>query len=293
MRNLWNQEVERSFFEEQMQESTPPEKLFYGTDDDRFLAYWPKSYTGKKSTMQSRNSFIGNFTEAWTQELIQNCVKDLNLFAVQKAACKEIGLPSKSEADVVIAKKNETHLNPEDILVIFEVKMSVVWNWELKNNGELICLGDYKTHKGIPGLLRSDSMLKAIGKAINIRVSSPHASTIPIIVIGNTPIQKSYKNKVDNLKASGIIQGFWSINPQPLDSQQTLEITKRKGFVEFNTYESFQRSVIELLSMPMNFFIGRKNKEELGRLIESANKASTHQQRSDTFLKLLEDEKYG
>jgi len=46
-------------------------------------------------------------------------------------------------------------------------------------------------------LLRSDSMLKGIGKSINIRVSSFKAATIPIIVMGNTPITNSYYPKVD------------------------------------------------------------------------------------------------
>ena len=286
MLNLWNQEVEKSFFEKEINSFASPEQLFYLTDDNRFLAYWPKGYKGKKSTLQSRNTPIGQFTEAWISELIQNCVEVQNLFAVQGAVCEEIGLTGKSPADVVIARKKNTHLNPEDIIVIFEVKMSVVWNWELEGD-KLICLGDYQTHQGIPGLLRSDSMLKAIGKAINIRVSSHRASTIPIIVIGNTPITDSYLGKVDHLKTAGITQGFWSINPKPLDNQDTLETTNRKGFMRFNTYESFQSSVVELLSMPMNFFSGMKSKEELGRLIESANSASTYQQKGEKFLKLL------
>lgn len=291
MLSLWNQEVEQSFFEKAMQSFASPEQLFYLTDDDRFLAYWPKGYKGKKSTLQSRNSLIGQFTEAWMKELIQNCVKAQNLFAVQGAVCEEIELTGKSPADVVIARKKSIHLNPEDIVVIFEVKMSVVWNWELKND-KLICLGNYKTHQGNPGLLRSDSMLKAIGKAINIRVSSHHASTIPVIVIGNTPITDSYLGKVDHLKTAGITQGFWSINPRPLDEQNTLKATNGKGFMRFDTYESLQRSVVELLSMPMNFFSGMKSEEELGKLIESANNASTYQQKGERFLKLLQDGKY-
>ena len=291
MQNLWNQEVELSFFKTEMHRSTPRKKLFYVTDDNRLLAYWPRNYTGEKSTLQSRNSLIGQFTETWITELIQNCVKAQNLFAVQGAVCEEIELTRRSPADVVIARKKSVHLNPEDILVIFEVKMSVVWNWELKND-ELICLGDYKTHQGNPGLLRSDSMLKAIGKAINIRVSSHRASTIPIIVIGNTPITDSYQGKVDHLKTAGITQGFWSINPRPLDEQNTLKTTNGKGFMRFDTYESFQSSVIELLSMPMDFFSSMKSKEELGRLIESANNASMHQQKAERFLKLLQDGKY-
>ena len=291
MQNLWNQEVERSFFEKSMQGFAAPEQLFYLTDDDRFLAYWPKGYKGKKSTLQSRNSLIGQFTETWINELIQDCVKGQNLYAVQGAVCQEIELTRQSRADVVIAQKKSVDLNPEDILVIFEVKMSVVWNWELRND-ELICLGDYKTHQGNPGLLRSDSMLKAIGKAINIRVSSPRASTIPIIVIGNTPITDSYMGKVDHLKTAGITQGFWSINPMPLDQQNTLNTTDGKGFIKFDTYESLQRSVVEMLSMPMNFFSGMKNTEELGKLIESANNASTYQQKGERFLNLLQDGKY-
>ena len=291
MQNLWNQEVEQSFFEKAMQSFASPEKLFYLTDNDRFLAYWPKGYKGKKSTLQSRNTLIGQFTETWINDLIQSCVKTENLFAVQGAVCEEIELTTKSPADVVIARKKSIHLNPEDIVVIFEVKMSVVWNWELKED-TLICLGDYKTHQGIPGLLRSDSMLKAIGKAINIRVSSHRASTIPIIVIGNTPITDSYRYKVDHLKNAGITQGFWSINPKPLDKQNTLKTTNGKGFIKFDTYASFQRAVIELLSMPMNFFSGMKSKEELGKLIESANNASTYQGKGERFLKLLQDGKY-
>ena len=291
MQSLWNQEVERIFFQKSMQGFASPEQLFYFTNDNRFLAYWPKGYKGKKSTLQSRNSLIGQFTETWINQLIQNCVKTQNLFAVQGAVCEEIELTKKSPADVVIARKKRGLLNPEDILVIFEVKMSVVWNWELKNS-QLMRLGDYKTHQGNPGLLRSDSMLKAIGKAINIRVSSHRASTIPIIVIGNTPITDSYLGKVDHLKTAGITQGFWSINPQPLDKEKTLESTKEKGFMRFDTYESLQHAVIELLSMPMNFFSSMKSKEELGRLIESANSASTYQQKGEKFLRLLQDGKY-
>lgn len=56
-------------------------------------------------------------------------------------------------------------------------------------------------------------MLKAIGKAINIRVSNPLSSNIPIIVFGNSPISKDYCDKVDILKNNGIIQGFYSLNP--------------------------------------------------------------------------------
>lgn len=220
MKHLWTKENELEFFVEARKFATP-EQLFYVTNDKRYLAYWPKTYKGIKTTLQSRNSLIGSFTEKFAVDLLRDFSQKHNWFAVQGVICEQIGLNKKSSADVAICKTNELIQKPENILIIFEVKMSIVWNWELKQNNEqeeLICLGDYKSHQGNPGLLRSDSMLKAIGKSINIRVSDFAASHIPIIVLGNTPITSSYYKKVDFLKNAGIIQGFWSLNPEPLNN---------------------------------------------------------------------------
>ena len=277
--DLWNQEVEREFFQAGINDSGSPEQLFYVTEDNRYLAYWPKNYPGPKYTLQSRNAPIGRYTETWTRELLENCVKDKNFFAVQGAVCNEIGLSPKSPADIVIAKQDNHKLAPEDILMIFEVKMSVVWNWELQNN-RLICLGDYRTHQGQPGLVRSDSVLKAIGKASAIRALSDKASTIPIIVITNTPIAPSYLSKVDHLKTSGIVQGFWSINPKPLDGEDPIKATTKEGFITFDSYESLKHSLVELLSMKINFFSSMRSKKELGQFIEIANRESTYQQKA-------------
>ena len=174
--------------------------------------------------------------------------------------------------------------------MIFEVKMSVVWNWEFQNN-QLRCAGNYKTHKGNPGLLRSDSMLKAIGKAVTIKTSGYKASTIPIVVLGNTPITNHYFKKVDNLKTSGIVQGFWSLNPNPLDGENSIKTTKKEGFIRFDSYESLRDSLAELLSTELNFFSSMESKETLGRFIEIAERESTYEQKAEKFLKLLEYKK--
>lgn len=210
MPDLWTKDKEIEFFNESSKFATP-EQLFYVSDDSRYYAYWPKSYNGKKTTLQSRNSLIGNFTEKFSVDLLQEIAKSKNLFAVQGVICNEIGLSSQSPADVAFCKTKDREQKAKDIIALFEVKMSIVWNWELRNN-KLICLGDFKTHKGNPGLLRSDSMLKAIGKSINIRVSGYSVSQIPIIILGNTPITESYITKVDHLYKAGIIQGFWQQN---------------------------------------------------------------------------------
>ncbi len=286
---LWNKDVESRFFTESMKFATP-EQLFYVTGKNQYLAYWPKGYEGRKSTLQSRNSLIGSFTEKWTTDLIQEVVKDKGLFAVQGATCDEIALTNMSPADVVISKKKNINQQPEDILAIIEVKMSIVWNWELLNSKSLSCIGDYKTHQGNPGLLRSDSMLKAIGKSINIRVSSFKTAAIPIIVMGNTPITNSYYPKVDHLKVAGIIQGFWSVNPKPLDDNgENIKKTEKQGFYRFYNFEELRNAFNVLLSEEMNFFSSMKSKKELGKIIETANREETYEKKAAVFLKLIKE----
>ena len=141
---LWGKNTEVNFFTKSREFATP-EQLFYTTDDGKYLAYWPKGYKGKKTTLQSRNSLIGNFTEKWCVDLLQPFAEKINAFAVQSAISEEIGLTRQSPADVVICKTKNTIQRPEDIIAIFEVKMSVVWNHELKvfnSKEELVCVGD-------------------------------------------------------------------------------------------------------------------------------------------------------
>ncbi|MFQ3574725.1 MAG: hypothetical protein SNJ53_08870 [Thermodesulfovibrionales bacterium] len=289
MEKLWNKAVEQRFFIE-AQRFASPEQLFYVSDAGRYFAYWPKDYIGKKSTLQSRNALIGNFTEKWTTDLIQEIIKDKNLFAVQGAICNEIALTAQSPADVVISKSKDINQTPEEIQAIIEVKMSIVWNWELQKKKTLICTGDYKTHQGNPGLLRSDSMLKAIGKGINIRVSSFKASRIPIIVMGNTPITKSYYSKVDHLKIAGIIQGFWSVNPKPLDNDgENIKKTEKQGFYRFDSFDEMKKSFESLLSEERNFFSSMKTTKELGKIIEIANSEESYEKKAERFLRLIKE----
>jgi len=289
MEKLWNKEVEQRFFNEAQKFATP-EQLFYATDSGKYIAYWPKGYDGRKSTLQSRNALIGNFTEKWTTDLIHEIVKDKGLFAVQRAICNEIALPNQSPADVVISRSKNINQTPEDILAIIEVKMSIVWNWELQKNKSLVCIGNYKTHQGNSSLLRSDSMLKAIGKSINIRVSSFKASKIPIIIMGNTPITNSYYSKVDHLKVAGIIQGFWSVNPKPLDNDgENIKKTEKQGFHRFDSFNKLENALTNLLAEERNYFSSMKSKKELGQIIEKANKEQTCEKKAEVFLKLINE----
>ncbi len=287
---LWSEEVEKKFFAKSLEFATP-EQLFYITDEERYVAYWPKGYKGKKSTLQSRNSLIGRFTEKWTTDLISKIVHDKNLYAVQGAVCNELGLSKNSPADVVISKTNRLDQRPEDILVIFEVKMSIVWNWEYKvGDSEIIilkCIGNYKTHQGNPGLLRSDSMLKAIGKSANIRASCLQSSKIPIVIIGNTPITSNYYSKVDRLKRIGFIQGFLSVNSNPIDSSDNIKSTKEEGFFRFDSEKELENIILDLINKERNFFSSMKSKEELGNIIEIANRKVSYKEKAEKFLELI------
>lgn len=288
MPNLWTKEKEIEFFNESRSFATP-EQLFYLGDDGRYYAYWPKTYTGVKSTLQSRNSLIGNFTEKFSVDLLQEFAQSKNLFAVQGIVCEEIGLTNRSPADLAICTSRNTIQGANSIRVLFEVKMSIVWNWELVND-DLVCLGDYKSHKGNPGLLRSDSMLKAIGKSINIRVSGYQASSIPIIILGNTPVTDSYYSKVDHLKKAGIIQGFWSVNSNPLDNNgESIKQTPENGFVRMDSYSELVTNLEDIYSSDLEFFSSMRSKDELGKIIEIANQESEYEQKAEKFLSLIRE----
>ena len=106
MPDLWTKDKEIEFFNEARKFATP-EQLFYLGDDSRYYSYWPKSYKGKKSTLQSRNALIGNFTEKYSVDLLQEFARTKGLYAIQGAICNEIGLTPQSPADVVFSKKKQ------------------------------------------------------------------------------------------------------------------------------------------------------------------------------------------
>lgn len=292
MKHLWSKEKEIEFFNESRKFATL-EQLFYVSSENRYFAYWPRAYEGEKTTLQSRNSLIGSFTEKYSVDLLQEFATKHAWYSVQGVVCEEIGLSRQSSADVAICKSKDIVQKPENILMIFEVKMSLVWNWELKlidKKEELVCLGDYKSHQGNPGLLRSDSMLKAIGKCINIRVSDYSASRIPIIILGNTPITASYNKKVDFLKNAGIVQGFWSVNSAPLDDNgENIKKTEKDGFIRMDSYVELEDSLEKLSTSTSEFFSSMKSKKELGKIIEIANQESDVEKKAEKFLSLIRE----
>ena len=284
---LWSKNQEKLFFDKSRNFASY-QQLFYRMDDGRYVAYWPKSYTGIKSTLQARNSLIGNFTEKWVCDLFNHILEDDDLHVIQQAQIPSIGITRRSPADIVVADANKKILMPEEVKLICEVKMSIVWNWQYDTETSSVTeIGDYRTHQGRPSFTRSDSILKAIGKGIDIRVSNFKASKIPIIVLGNAPLSNGFCKKADYLKTAGIIQGFWSLNPFPLNHGNTRKRSHKNAFIRMDNTDELSITLNKLFNQDLNFFSGMENPMKLGQLIEIANREKTYENKGLKFLNLL------
>ncbi len=285
--SLWNNETEIQFFNEALRNFASPEQIFYNLNSGYF-AYVPKSADGEGQTLQSRNLLIGQFTEKWTKDLFSPIASQLGLYAVNSVVCDAISLPKRSRADLAFCTTNSTNQRPENIKLIFEIKMSIVSNYQFTQPNNVSLISDYKSHKGNPALLRSDSMLKAIGKSINIRVSGIESTKIPIIILGNSPITDSYVHKVDFLKTAGVIQGFWSLNPTPTNTDH-VRTSPNNGFQTIESLESLSKLIRELLSQEMNYFSSMVSKPKLGEIIRIANQEITDVAKAEKFLQMIRE----
>ena len=284
---LWSKKQEKIFFDKSKNFASH-QQLFYRTDDGRYVAYWPKGYDGAKSTLQARNSLIGNYTEKWVSDLLKYILNDSGLHVVQQAQIPAIGITHKSPADIVIATSSRKVLRPEDVKLIFEVKMSLVWNWQYdEQTGQIREIGDYRTHQGRPSFTRSDFVLKAIGKCIDIRVSSFKSSKIPLVILGNAPLSNGFCKKADYLRQAGIIQGFWSVNPFPLNHGNTRKRSHHDGFIRFDNIEELNMTLNQLFKQELNFFSSMETPETLGQMIEIANKEETYEEKGLKFINLI------
>ncbi|MFQ5924662.1 MAG: hypothetical protein ACE5IE_01520, partial [Dehalococcoidia bacterium] len=96
--------------------------------------------------------------------------------------------------------------------------------------------------------------------------------------------------KVDHLKSSGVIQGFWSVNPTPLDNnKETIKSTDRLGFHRFDTYDELINKLNELLQEEKEFFSGMRTRRELGRIIEIASREDSYEKKAQRFLDLIKE----
>lgn len=282
---LWNNDTEIHFFREALKNFASPAQLFYKLQSGYF-AYIPKGIDAEGRTLQSRNSLIGQFTEKWCKSFFEPIAQQLGLYAVNSVVCDDLGLTRQTSADLAFCTTNDTIQKADNIKLLFEIKMSVVSNYKYDEANGVQLIGDYKSHKGQPSLMRSDSMLKAIGKSINIRVSGIASTKIPVIVLGNSPITDSYLKKVDFLKTSGVIQGFLSLNPTPTTSSFSLSSPK-SGFQTVTNEAQVFDYCKEFVTNDMNYFSSMLSKQKLGELITIAGKEANDIAKAEKFLTLI------
>lgn len=281
---MWTRQDEVTFFYDASKMASI-EKLMVKVRN-RYYAFSPKQENEDVKTPQSRNGLIGAKTEKWCKELFSDIARSNNLFAVNGVICNEIGLSSQSSADLAFCTTESINQPSENIKLIFEIKMGIVNNYLYDDNHEFAFCGDYTTHKGNPSLLRSDSMLKAIGKSINIRVDSNAGKKIPIIILGNSPITTSYASKVDCLRKSGVIQKFISLYPNPTDKQFIKE-TSGKGFETMDSTLDLEKYISYVLNSNMNYFSSMMSDKDLGKLIAIANREQTDELKGKRFIEML------
>lgn len=253
----------------------------------QYYAFQPKNISDAKvNTPQARNSFIGSTTEKWCKDLFADIASINNLYAVNGVVCEEIGLTRQSAADMAFCTSPNQIQTADNIKLIFEIKMGIVNNYRYNENDDFDFCGDYTTHKGNPSLLRSDSMLKAIGKSINLRVDSSKAKKIPIIILGNSPITQNYVKKVDCLKSSGVIQKFISLYPNPTNGD-FIRDTPDKGFETFDNPKVIENYISQVLNANMNYFSSMMSNKELGQIITKANNEPTDELKGQRFIEML------
>lgn len=283
---MWTQKDETEFFLSSIKNNIDIQNLFYKIEDSYF-AYIPKENRNNIATLQSRNAIIGSWTEKWCKNLLDEVAKQNNLYAVNGVICDELGINKQSSADLAFCTTEKIEQNTDNIKVIFEIKMSIVNNYKyelIDNKPTISYYGDYKSHKGMPSLRRSDSVLKAIGKAINIRVSSEKANNIPIIILGNTNISENYLNKIDHLGKYGIIQKMISLNPNISENN----CSKDKFFITPNNENELFSIINDILKMDLHYFSTMIDIKQLGKIIKDSAAYDNNEEIVQYFLNTIQ-----
>lgn len=281
---MWSIQDEKNFFRDAISLASI-ENLMVNVEG-RYYAFQPKNTEARVNTPQSRNSFIGSTTEKWCKDLFSDIARKNNLYAVNGVVCEEIGLSRQSPADLALCTSPNIFQQSDNIKLIFEIKMGIVNNYIYSEEYDFDFCGDYTTHKGNPSLLRSDSMLKAIGKSINLRVDSSDAKKIPIVILGNSPITSNYVKKVDCLRQSGVIQKFISLYPNPTNKEFIKE-TPEKGFETYDSPKEIESYISHLLNAKMNYFSSMMSNKDIGRIISIANTEKTDELKGQRFIEML------
>lgn len=244
------------------------------------------------STPQGRNSSISSYAENFLLKLIQGILKNHGLHDMKvkrSVICDELDLNSSSSADLAIVDSTVVGrvARADQIRMIIEVKMSLIWNWETEKEtsdkrNKFSIVADYDRHIGRPSIYRTDSILKAIGKAAILR-SHLESASIPYLVVGNCPPPYGYSNKIDGSVKTGIVQRFISVTPKPLvvdpddeEGRRDPKETADQGYLRIDSEKELAILIKEYLENERLFIAGMLKKKEFGKLITELDLEQEH-----------------
>lgn len=248
------------------------------------------------SEFNQRNAIVADATEGFALQLFQSVVNNSStlsskFFVKRNVECQELELRGRTKADLAILDKNlEGPVPAERIKCILEVKMSIIWNWSEKNRRQP--LADYDNHAGRPSIYRTDSILKAIGKAAITRACKG-SERIPFVVVGNTPPPFEYRDKVDGTVRSGLIQKWISLTPEPLVVKAKWLPDKRNpketfGFLRIANRNELEEMFVNILTKDWRYMGAMVEPKEIGGIIRGLDLTKTDEEIGETFLKLME-----
>ena len=295
---LWSVDVERSLVEESMLTTIYCNSC--GFSEKAFFRDKSPNCPVCKDTLSvgntnKRNAVVGSRTETFALSLLQSVVKGLredlgqDLFAKRGVICPALGLKGQSAADLAILNQDlDGPVPASSVRCLIEVKMSFIWNWKKDLTQPF---ADYDGCSGRPSIFRTDSILKAIGKAAITR-GYPGGERVPFIVVVNTPPPVGYRENIGKTVNSGLIQKWISLTPNPLAVKPSDSPAKRNpksspGFLRIDTVSELQELLLPLLGSQLHHISAMVEAEEIGRLIKSLDFSGSPEQVGQEFLKRL------
>ncbi len=247
------------------------------------------------SEFNQRNALVADNTERFAVTLFDYVINHSphlmgKFFVKRNVECRQLELSGRTKADIAILNQDiDTPVLPEMIECIFEVKMSLIWNWSETNRERP--LADYDRHAGRPSIYRTDSILKAIGKAAVTR-SCLGSERIPFIVVGNTPPPVTYRDKVDGTVKAGLIQRWISLTPSPLvvepsKSPQNRNPKSTLGFERIDSLVELEKLFIKILTVNWRYVGAMVEVKKIGEIIRALDLSQTCEKIGETFLRQL------
>ena len=300
---LWSSEVEQSLLDDSMLATIYckgncgfSERALFKMNVKKCPAC--KAFGLSVRTLNGRNAPLAIETEKFALRIIQTAIDESSElvgrhFAKRGVICPPLGLKGNSGADIAILDCDINGPVPlEAIECLFEIKMSFIWNWHERNLSHPIA--DYDKHGGTPSIYRTDSILKATGKAAITR-SYLGSESIPFVVVGNTPPPRGYCANVDGTVRSGLIQKWISLTPSPLIVEPNIETNQRNpkrtagGFLRIDNIKELQNLLLTLLGRKRQYIGAMTDAEKVGKLIKSLNLKRSAEEIGDEFLQRLSE----